>query len=68
MAKKAAVLKKAAPAKPAGRKLGPPAEGLVRVKVLIAYEGHNVGDEILVPERKVRDSARLLRKGFIKPV
>jgi len=43
-------------------------EGMVRVKVLIPYESYKKGDVIEVRERKVRDSARLLRKGFIKPI
>lgn len=60
--------KKTRPQKATGKKIGPPVEGMVWVDVLIPYEGHKKGDRIQVPERKVRDSARLLRKGYIKPV
>lgn len=66
MAKK--VKGKAKGAKPAARRLGPPPEGQVWVEVLQDYENHKKGDILQVPERKVRDSARLLRKGFIKPL
>ena len=40
----------------------------VKVKVLKAFEGHKKGDEIYVAERKVRDSSRMLKRGYVKPL
>ena len=48
--------------------VGAPKESLVKVKVLKDYEDHKKGDTIMVKERKVRDTAYLLRRGYIKPV
>lgn len=45
-----------------------PKEELVKVRVLKDYDGFKKGDIRMVPERKIRASARELRKGFIKPV
>lgn len=50
-----------------GKPLPKVVEGMVRVEVLKDYEGHKKGEKLTVPERKVRDSSRLLRKGYIKP-
>jgi len=41
---------------------------LVKVKVLKDFEGHKKGDTIEVAERKIRDSSRMLKRGYIKPL
>jgi hypothetical protein len=38
----------------------------LKAKVLKDFDGHKKGDVILVGERKLRDSAREVRKGYIK--
>ena len=40
---------------------------LVKAVVLKDFDGHKKGDVIEVRERKLRDSAREVRKGFIGP-
>ena len=41
---------------------------MVKVKVLKDFEGHKKGETIEVAERKVRDSSRMLKRGFVKPL
>jgi len=41
---------------------------LVKCKVLKDFEGHKKGETIEVAERKVRDSSRMLKRGFVKPL
>ena len=41
---------------------------MVKVKVLKDFEGHKKGETIEVAERKVRDSSRMLKRGYIKPL
>ncbi len=52
----------------AKKTISPPKEGLVRVRVLKDFPGHKKGETYLTPERKLRDSAREVRKGLITPV
>lgn len=41
---------------------------MVKVKVMKDFEGYKKGEEIEVPKRKVRDSSRILKRGYIKPI
>ena len=41
-------------------------EKMVKVKVLKDFPGHKKGETYMAPERKLRDSAREVRKGYIK--
>jgi len=57
-----------AKAKAKATPISPPKEGMVKVVVLKDFPGHKKGEVYLAPERKVRSSAREIRKGLIKPV
>lgn len=50
------------------KKTGTVRDKMVKVKVLIPFEGHKKGETIEVAERKVRDSSRMLKRGFVKPL
>ena len=41
---------------------------MVKVKVLKDFEDHKKGDVIEVAERKVRDSSRMLKRGYVRPL
>lgn len=70
--KKAAAEKKTAEvpkktAKPKGRPLGFTSEKMVKAEVIKDFPGHKKGEVLKVPERKLRDSAREVKRGLIKP-
>lgn len=50
------------------RKLNKVEDPLVQCKVLKDFEGYKKGETIELPERKVRDSSRILKRGYIKPI
>jgi len=50
-----------------GRPLGFTSEKMVDAVVLKDFPGHKKGETYKVPERKLRDSAREVKKGLIKP-
>ena len=50
------------------KKLNKVVDKMVKVKVLKDFEGHKRGETIEVAERKVRDSSRMLKRGYVKPL
>lgn len=40
----------------------------VKCKVLKDFEDYKKGDVVEFPERKVKDSSRILKRGYIKPI
>jgi len=50
-----------------GRPLGFTSEKMVKAKALKDFPGHKKGETFTVPERKLRDSAREVKRGLIAP-
>lgn len=50
------------------KKVSTKEEKMVKVRVLKSYPGHKKGDTFMVSERKVRDTAREVKRGLIKKV